>query len=149
MPNYSGAGIYKIEIDGAVYVGSSKNIKKRLRSHLNNIAKGTEMKKIQAAAERGGAIHVDILEKIPDNETVWAMLLRERHWIEKLHPELNSAPPGGYDDIFDRISQAEESAKRYDKMAASHRAYAEGLKRKYLRKIGDEIDGKQEKTRNK
>ena len=138
IPNYSGAGIYKIKIGSAFYVGSSKNIKKRIRSHLNNIANGTEMKKIQAAAESGGEIHVDILEKISDNETVWHMLLRERYWIEQLRPELNS--------VFDRIAAAEESARRHDRMAADHRAYAEDMKRKYLRKIGGGIDNKQEET---
>lgn len=149
IPDYSGAGIYKIKIGSALYVGSSKNIKKRIRSHLSNIANGTEMKKIQAAAESGEEIHVDILEKISDNETVWHMLLRERYWIEQLRPELNSAPPGGYDDVFDRIRAAEENAKRYDRMAASNRAYAKDMKRKYLRKIGGGIDNKQEETGNK
>ena len=40
IPDYSGAGIYKIKIGSALYVGSSKNIKKRIRSHLSNIANG-------------------------------------------------------------------------------------------------------------
>lgn len=87
------AGVYKIIIGDDFYIGSSVNVRDRAYQHTSMAKAGREPRKIQKAYNLCGEMHVDILEIVPDNMTLWELRQRERHWIEKLKPTMNDQMP--------------------------------------------------------
>lgn len=85
-------GVYYIKAHGHDYVGSARNLKKRLLEHLSKLIKGThENQGLQNIYNKykGNYFKFSILE-IHDNYNKKYLLEREENWIKTLDPELNS-----------------------------------------------------------
>ena len=97
------AGVYMITLGNERYVGSSVRIERRIIQHKRSMENGTAPVKLQKAFNDNGEMHVDILEVLPDNKTVWELRECERKWIERLGPELNTFVPAGEGNSPERI----------------------------------------------
>lgn len=142
---YSGAGVYAIYIDDHIYVGSSINIKKRIKYHYNAAKNGKEPKKLQDAFDSAREMHVDILEKIEDNKTINYLFEREKYWIDALRADLNAAPPGGLYDHAEEIKRCIQTAEMHEKLARDNREYAQKLEKRYFSTIGSARNGNRQK----
>lgn len=146
--NYQGAGVYKISIGTHIYVGSSRNVTRRIRDHILAAKGGREKRKIQLAYNEVGYMHVDIIEKIGDNNTYLYLLQREKYWIEALHADLNSAPVLAYDPVQyvaecrDRILQLKGEIRKIE-------GYIKSTEDKYFCPIGGEANAKKDKNATK
>jgi len=91
--------VYKIEIEGKVYVGSSKNYKKRWKEHSRHL-KGNKHHNpyLQRLFNKYGNPEFSIIEQLNSIEQMYS---REEHWIREIG-ELNAVKTavGG-----DRVSQ--------------------------------------------
>jgi group I intron endonuclease len=153
LEKYHGAGIYKLEIGGKLYVGSSKDVSKRIKSHLRAATSGKEPKALQDAFDSCGEIAAEILEKLPPTSTLYDVLQREQFWIDKLKPELNGKDARIYDPIETLLCTMERERRelcaaeddqrygareRHKKQAAFFAACAEDIKEQYLTPLGGE-----------
>jgi len=99
MTDYNNSVIYKLyckddNIDD-FYIGSSKNIKNRKRSHKSRCkTKNKQLKLYNFINNNGGYNNFDyeILEKVNCNNKL-DLLKKERHYIELLKPSLNIKIP--------------------------------------------------------
>ena len=85
-------GIYIIEIERHKYIGSSKNIQKRLPQHRRCLRsnKKDNLKFINVYNKYGSdRVFCAILEICPENSTINYLRKREEYWIQKLNPDLN------------------------------------------------------------
>lgn len=83
---FTKSGIYRIDIDNHFYVGSSNNIKIRLRNHFKNLRDKTHKNiKMMEAFTKDSKIKFCILEEC-DLESLYE---REQHYIDTLKPTLN------------------------------------------------------------
>ena len=153
LPEYNGAGIYKIDFGFAVYVGSSISIRKRLRGHMKAANAGSEPPALQAAFNACPNPHVDILEKLDDNSTITDLRKAEKKWIEAVATGgLNTAPVFVPDPI-DFIEYCEKQIAEYNRRIEEHKKTIEREKWKYLTPISELRRGKhgnrQKETGNK
>ena len=91
------SGIYKIEntVNGKRYIGSSVNIAKRRRQHLNLLHKNKHHSiYLQRAFNKWGecAFEFSVLEIVPD---VQLLLSVEQHYLDTLKHEYNTYPTAG------------------------------------------------------
>lgn len=96
---YNGAGVYRITIGGRVYVGSSIRVCDRIRQHRMDMRAGREPKGLQKLYDEGHEMHVDILEKLDDNKTIYDLLQAEQKWIDQQDNPLNVRRPGNVDPM--------------------------------------------------
>lgn len=84
IPEYDGAGIYRIENirTGKAYVGSSVNIKQRIKAHDQAMRTGNCNLRFLEDIKRGDKFRVTIIEKmgIPTRHEMYE---RENYYIEK------------------------------------------------------------------
>lgn len=80
------AGIYKIMIGSSVYIGSSKNIRRRLNEHIRKLVKGKhdnyKLQRAFNACDIEDIIYFSVSEihKAVDAEKLF---VREQHYIDK------------------------------------------------------------------
>lgn len=84
IPDYEGPGIYIIRnlVNGRIYVGSARNIKRRMKEHDYYFRKGYCNNKIQADIDLGHKFTSDILEKC-SGMTFVEMRDREDYYVQK------------------------------------------------------------------
>lgn len=79
IPNYDGIGIYSlIAPDGSVYIGSSKNVRNRIRQHNYLIKKNADMN-----ALNGKKLVCEVVKKLPFGVTLRELIEAERATIEE------------------------------------------------------------------
>jgi len=83
----SKSGIYKITIGNKIYIGSSRNLKARLNSHVSNMNTGRSNPLILKALNECNDVKLEIVEYCDSVDVVD----REQYWIDELKPELNIA----------------------------------------------------------
>lgn len=143
IPKYSGSGVYKIDFGIGVYVGSSINVRKRLQQHIAMAKAGKQPPKLQRAFDVCPDPHVDILERIGDNDTRLTLLRREQYWIKVASAGgLNSAPEQSLTPEED-IKGILEIIAEYQRRIAQNRKYIKQIQQRYLVTIG-EMRGKHE-----
>lgn len=87
------SGIYKLIINGCLYVGSAVNITKRLISHVNHLKRGTHCNiHLQRAFNKYKSIDFEVIELV---ENVSDLISREQYYIDLLYPRYNIAPKAG------------------------------------------------------
>jgi len=83
------SGIYQIVIGDDFYIGSSRNIKERLKGHFNQIKRGKHTSHmIRAVLQYGvSSISYKVLEQVEGTEE--QLRQKEQEYIDKLQPTLN------------------------------------------------------------
>ena len=100
LKDFDYPGVYGLYVDGKVlYVGSSKNIRKRLRQHFTQLKSGKHKKELQDAYDIGKEIVPICLEQFGEKGILRDLLSCEKEWIDKLNPPCNSADPFGQDPL--------------------------------------------------
>lgn len=157
------AGVYKITIGDEFYIGSSVNIEARTRQHKASLRAGRSPQKLQAAYNKYGELHVDILEVAADNMTAIDLLRREQFYYEELNPQLNGKPPIECSvgpeseielaalhmrwctrDLKNETYSTERKLKSIERTARIL-LHEVALSRKYLRTVGELRDGRKSK----
>lgn len=99
---YNQAGIYAITIDNRIaYVGESKDLRRRCKEHLYNMENASFLKKepkysLLLSAKLGGhKIDCMPIKYCGEDE----LREREKHYIEKFEPPLNSIGTGSRKDL--------------------------------------------------
>ena len=115
IPNYTGIGVYSI-IDtetGKKYIGSSKNVRKRIIQHAKSVENGTGNKELCDAYKQGHILKCELLETIPYGVNTYFLLDRERFFIKQTPRKklMNIAPP---------VSITEEQALRLLKISGNN-----------------------------
>lgn len=86
-------GIYKIEneITHEFYIGATRNIIKRKRSHYSDLRQGRHNNpNLQYGFNKGDNFSFSVLEYLDKSSSDDAIVRREQEWMEFLHPTLNS-----------------------------------------------------------
>lgn len=85
IPDYDGIGVYSIinEQTGKRYIGSSKNVAKRLYQHLISFRTGKCNEKFQEDIINGHTFKTEILEKLPYGINQFDMFGKESFYIAK------------------------------------------------------------------
>jgi len=87
-------GIYLLKINGKQYVGSSVNIKKRLRRHRTLLRNNKhDNKYLQNAYNKHKHCEYKILEECDSLIEFLELRTKEKQWVEKLNAELNLDDP--------------------------------------------------------
>jgi len=87
-------GIYLLKINGKQYVGSSVNIKKRLRRHRTLLRNNKhDNKYLQNMYNKYKACEYSILEECDSLIEFLELRIKERQWVNKLNAELNLDDP--------------------------------------------------------
>lgn len=86
IPDYDGIGIYAIvdNVSGLKYVGSSRNVKKRLQQHMIAIKAGKGNKGLYLAYNQGHTFHCEIIEKLDYGINEFYLSEREKFYIKEL-----------------------------------------------------------------
>ena len=88
------AGIYLLEINNKQYVGSSINLKSRLRKHRTMLrTKKHSNKHLQNLYNKYKVCSYKILEEVSNKIKLKDLRIIEREWIIKLNPETNIDDP--------------------------------------------------------
>lgn len=84
IPKYSGAGIYKIVNNrtGKVYIGSSCNIRRRIKQHDYAMRVGQCNNKFWEDVTKGDTFRVEILEKVDNMESRGFLHERESYFSD-------------------------------------------------------------------
>lgn len=90
IPDYEGPGIYSItDENGKRYIGSSKNIKRRMFAHNTSMARarnesgiGAINKEMDSAIKSGISFHVEILHKFEGGCSFYDLVEAEREYID-------------------------------------------------------------------
>lgn len=90
IPDYAGPGVYSIiDENGKRYIGSSKNIKKRIQEHNSSMIKAAKdtgiwavNKEIDSAVKNGVSFRVEVLHKFEDGCTFYDLVDMERKYID-------------------------------------------------------------------
>jgi uncharacterized protein (DUF1778 family) len=156
---YNGPGVYRLTIGNHKYIGSSKNVASRLKSHLTAAQGGREPVRLQKAYDEAGEIRSEVLLRLPWDTTRIEMLQKEKEWIMRERPDLNDAPVPARNekDIIGMIKYAarerwlagsatsEYERKRHEKWAHMYTCLVEDFKEKYLEPLGgEEMPGNKE-----
>lgn len=84
IPAYNGIGIYAlIDSSGKMYIGSSKQVHRRIKQHEEAIRAGRAAKSILQAIEDGLSFRCVLLEKLEYGICTYDLREREFFWIEK------------------------------------------------------------------
>ena len=101
IPEYEGAGVYMIKgiNNDLIYIGSSKNVKRRLHTHRSCFRNGRfQSKKMKDLIKEYHVFDVEILEKVSPELSVYYLEDMERFYIKKYnsygHNGLNGSPSG-------------------------------------------------------
>lgn len=87
-------GVYKIVINNKTYVGSSFNIKTRIRQHKSDLKRGRhDNPYLQKAFVKYQEFNWEVVEEVVCNITDKELRKLEKQWMEKLHPEYNMQDP--------------------------------------------------------
>lgn len=113
IPEYNGIGIYalKNEQNGKMYIGSSKNIRKRILQHKNSPPSATK-----EDIQHGDTFTAMILEKLPYGSNQFYMFAREAYFIKKynvLNEGYNTAKTtcSSKDDLLASLAHFSNSPK--------------------------------------
>lgn len=81
-----GSGIYELKIHNETYIGSSQDIKTRLRQHISNLTRNKHCnRKLQNKYNKYATITTRVIEYCKPSE----LILREQYYIDTLKPKLN------------------------------------------------------------
>lgn len=126
MEDFDYPGVYGLSVDGKIlYVGSSKNIKKRVNQHFALLQKGKHKRDLQSAYNRGESVIPICLEKMTEENTIGDLYSKEMFWIDKIGPICTDRKPlycNPIDSLYDLA-----------KWAASEKELAQSAKHDYLR----------------
>ena len=87
------SGIYKLNINNRIYIGSAINLPKRLQQHYNDLCKNRHHNiHLQRAFNKYKILSFEILEIIIDKKE---LIKKEQYYIDTLKPTLNIAPMAG------------------------------------------------------
>ena len=93
--NYDGACIYKLIFGTDFYIGSTIDLKKRIKAHCYNMRSGKSSIKLNDAWSKYKKFEIEILEYIDEDKPRWYLHSRESYWIDKLNPSLNASDVTG------------------------------------------------------
>jgi group I intron endonuclease len=111
VPEYNGIGIYAlIDNNGKMYVGSSKNIRHRLKEHSKGLLIGKDSKNLIDAVKDGLTFKCEILEQIPYGCNTYYLRSRENYYIEK-HDTVNNGYNAFYVPAADEKEGQEKATK--------------------------------------
>ena len=66
IPAYDGVGVYALRApDGRVYIGSARNVQRRIKQHASYARSGYEIKALQAAHDAGIPLTASVLVYLP------------------------------------------------------------------------------------
>lgn len=104
IPEYNGAGIYKITniVNGRVYIGSSKHIKNRLKAHQTAFRSGNCNSKFYEDIMKGHKFTAEVIEELP-GIMFYQLRDKEEYYTKKynsFHAGYNKAPVPTYDPKF-------------------------------------------------
>lgn len=143
IPEYDGIGVYALidKENGKRYIGSSKNVKKRICQHIKSFENKKCSNKLLVAVEQGHEFDIEILERIPYGVNQFFMFERETFYIKKynaLEDGYNCAPTTAStkEDLLESLKHLKKNSemakyiieiirKRQEPIYKSHlRAYA-------------------------
>lgn len=82
IPDYSGVGIYALRDNtGRVYIGSAKNVRKRIEQHNKLARLGGESRALQAAFDSGVVFTASIVERLPPSTNTYQLREAEARCI--------------------------------------------------------------------
>jgi group I intron endonuclease len=112
--DFQNAVIYKLvnEIDDKIYVGSTCNLDKRFTAHKSYGKTAKAAQKVYRHFKTIGwdTVKKVLLEKFPCSDEA-ELTKRERYWVDKLNPELNTARPSRTED--ERKESIRQGIQRY------------------------------------
>ncbi len=127
--HYKNGKIYKLvnDVDDAIYVGSTcLTLPKRMYNHKQAANRPATKRRVYMRLNAVGWEHVHIiLIETYQCETKQALLSRERHWIDELHPTLNMVLP---------ITTEEETKQRKHRWEEKHREERNEYKKQWEEK---------------
>lgn len=131
------AGIYKISINDKIYIGSSKNLKHRLHTHLKTMRYKTHHNKtMQNLFNKYGekSVFFEVLEIIADFNQ---LIVREKHYIDTLNPYINHILDPVQiirDEIYrKRLSESQKEYYKYNDPINLKTVYQYDLQGNYLK----------------
>jgi hypothetical protein len=95
MPDYQLGKIYRIDVDGEIYVGSTiQKLCKRRQCHIKDSRKRTHKLYLAVNEREEGwqGIYLTLIENYPC-DTKEMLFSRERYWVEQLKSTLNERLP--------------------------------------------------------
>jgi predicted GIY-YIG superfamily endonuclease len=129
-------GVYVIDADGLLYVGSSVDVRARLVEHLRTMIRGTHCNAMLRAlfTERGTRAFswcvVEIVQRQPTKKTMRDEIIRaEQRWIDEINPPLNIARKAG---SLLGVSKSEKTRARM-------RAYQNSRPKSYVKRHAEGI----------
>lgn len=135
MEDFDYPGVYGLSVDGDIlYVGSSKNIKKRLAQHFALLQKGKHKKELQDAYYGGKDIVPVCLEKLTEENTIGDLYSKEIYWIDEVKPSCTDRKPLYYDPL--------ESLYGLAKCAAFEKDRSENANYKFMRVNGANLENR-------
>lgn len=135
LDNFDYPGVYGLSVDGKIfYVGSSKNIKKRVDQHFALLRKGNHKRELQEAYNVGKNVVPICLEKMTDKNTIGDLYSKEMHWIDKIEPVCTERKPLYYSPMKSLYDLA--------MCAASEKERAQNAKYDYLRVYGENSENR-------
>lgn len=133
LEDFDYPGVYGLSVNGEIlYVGSSKNIKKRIAQHFSLLKRRGHKKELQTAYDNGEKITPVCLYKLDTYGTKADLLINENYWISELNPVCNSKPALTQDPLITFIWLSAEARKR--RYNADHPEY------EYLRYFNENLE---------
>ena len=112
IPAYNGIGVYALVDDtGKMYIGSSKQVHRRIKQHEEAIRAGRAAKQIRDAIAAGRSFRCVLLEELPYGISTYDLREREFFFIEKygtIAHNANTRPVGK--------EKAEETYQEYRRL---------------------------------
>ena len=107
IPVYDGPGVYALTDEtGKRYIGSSVNVRARIKAHASALSAGRSSEKLQAAVKSGRTFSAEVLEEVPYGASRHDLFRLEHKWLMHFDSVLN-----GYNSTF---STGGVSDSRYD-----------------------------------
>ena len=107
IPVYDGPGVYALTDEtGKRYIGSSVNVRARIKAHASALRGGRASEKLQAAVKSGRTFIAEVLEEVPYGSSRHDLFRLEHKWLMHFDSVLN-----GYNGTF---STGGVSDSRYD-----------------------------------
>lgn len=96
IPHYNGIGVYSIKSkDGKIYIGSSRNVSRRLYQHAYSLLKGNGQSELQKLLPHGLPLTAEIICELPNSATWYDLNDAESDCIQRAKEEgncINVAP---------------------------------------------------------
>ena len=113
IPVYDGPGVYALTDEtGKRYVGSSVNVRTRIKAHASALSAGRGPEKLQAAVKSGRTFIAEVLEEVPYGASRHDLFRLEHKWLMHFDSVRN-----GYNGTF---STGGVSDARYDWPASDY-----------------------------